>query len=111
MGRYTSSGDMRKLFKAFDTVKNINDTDLEFFVTMSEAEIDGYLAQQYTLPFSNTPPLVRSIASEYATIKALDTSGDVEKDDSSEFSKESGSIFCILDLDILLLFFLFKVFS
>lgn len=72
MGRYTTAGDMRKLFKAFDTVPQITDIDLEFFVTMSEAEIDGYLAQQYTLPFSLVPPVIRSLASEYATIKALD---------------------------------------
>lgn len=84
MGRYTSAGDLRKTFKKIDT-SGLIDTDLDFYITMSEAEIDGRLAPVYTLPFSSTPPLLRSIAAEYSFLKVMDRFQTGMKDKSTDW--------------------------
>jgi len=71
IGEYTSSADLRKLYKKIDTA-NLTDEDLGFFITMAEAEINGCIGQRYTLPFSSTPPLMRNVASELSLVKVLD---------------------------------------
>lgn len=72
MGKYTSSDDIRKLFREVDTVPEFTDTDIEFYIRFAESEVDAKLAARYTLPFSATPPVVRAIATEKALIKVLD---------------------------------------
>lgn len=72
MGKYTSADDIRKLFREVDSVPEFTDTDMEFYIRFAESEVDAKLAARYTLPFSETPPVIRSIATEKALIKVLD---------------------------------------
>jgi len=71
MGKYTEAEDLRKLYREIDSAK-LNDNDLEFYIRFAEAEIDGVLANRYTLPFSETPQLVRDMSAELSLIKVLD---------------------------------------
>lgn len=72
MGKYTTSIDIRKLFRELDTAEDFNDNDIDFFIVQAESEIDGKVAARYTLPFSETPPLIKTIATEKSLIKVLD---------------------------------------
>lgn len=72
MGKYTSAIDIRKLFREVDSADSFTDTDIDFYISFAESEVDAKLAARYTLPFSETPPVVRSIATEKALIKVLD---------------------------------------
>lgn len=71
IGEYTSSADLRKLFKKIDTA-GLTDDDLGFFITMVEANINSCIGTRYTLPFSSTPPVLRSLASELSLLKVMD---------------------------------------
>lgn len=72
MGKYTDSADIRKLFREVDSVPSFTDEDIEFYIRFAESEVDAKIATRYTLPFSQTPPVIRSIATEKSLIKVLD---------------------------------------
>lgn len=71
MGKYTDATKLRKLYKDIDTT-DINDNDIEFFIRQKENIIDLKLAQRYTLPFSSTPPVIETVATECSFIGILD---------------------------------------
>jgi phage gp36-like protein len=71
MGKYTNAINLRKLYKDIDTT-GLVDNDVEFFIKQKETIIDLKLAQRYTLPFSSTPPIIETIASECSFIGILD---------------------------------------
>ena len=71
MGTYTDATELRKLYKDIDTT-GLVDNDIEFFIRTAENEISAKLAMRYALPFSSTPPVIKSIAQEKSFIKILD---------------------------------------
>lgn len=71
MGKYTDATKLRKLYKDIDTT-GVVDNDIEFFIRQKENIIDLKLSQRYTLPFSSTPPIIETIASECSFIGILD---------------------------------------
>lgn len=70
MGDYTNAIDLRKLFKKIDTA-NLNDNDLEFYITMAESVVKGKIAKRYDVTFSAVPPLIRYISAELSLIFVL----------------------------------------
>lgn len=86
MGKYTDATKLRKLYKDIDT-SGLIDNDIEFFIRQKENIIDLKLAQRYTLPFSSTPPVIETIASECSLVGILDryfTSESKSKNDWRE---------------------------
>lgn len=71
MPDYTTVTKVTDLFpKISDT--SITSASIAFYIDQAEAEINGRIAVRYTLPFSLTPPLVETIATELSVIKILD---------------------------------------
>lgn len=71
MGTYTDATEIRKLYGEIDTT-GLVDNDVEFFIRTAENEITARLGAKYTLPFSSTPPVIKTIAQEKSFIKILD---------------------------------------
>ena len=91
MGTYTDETKVRNLYPKLDDVTNLSDKQIEFYVTQAENIINGKISQRYTLPFSSTPPLIESIATEFSLIKLLDrffTAERVSKNDWRNVRKE-----------------------
>lgn len=72
MGAYTDADNVRKLYPHINDLSSITDTQIDFYVDQAEAELNGYLAARYALPFSAVPPLVETLATEYAWVKLMD---------------------------------------
>jgi len=71
MAVYTTVAKVTDLFpKIKDT--QISSASIAFYINQAEAEINGRLAPQYSLPFSTTPALIETIATELSLIKVLD---------------------------------------
>jgi phage gp36-like protein len=90
MPDYTTVTKVTDLFpKISDT--NISSASIAFYIDQAEAEINGKIAVRYTLPFSLTPPLVETIATELSVIKILDrffTSEAKSKNDWRDIRKK-----------------------
>ena len=72
MGDYTTDTKVRQLYPALNDLSSLTYTQVEFFISQAEAEINGRLAARYALPFSAVPPLVAAISTEYALLKLMD---------------------------------------
>jgi phage gp36-like protein len=90
MPDYTTVTKVTDLFpKISDT--GISSASIAFYIDQAEAEINGKIAGRYTLPFSLTPPLIETIATELSVIKILDrffTSEARSKNDWRDTRKE-----------------------
>jgi len=84
MGDYTSAIDIRKLYKKIDTA-GLTDNDIDFYIAMAEAEINGYISTKYTIPISPAPALLRDISSELSLIKILDRFFTAETSSKNEW--------------------------
>ncbi len=63
--RYTTAQELEALFpKVVSTISFTQAEINEIFVTKAEADIDTAISGRYTLPFSSTPPLIRSLAQD-----------------------------------------------
>lgn len=71
MGFYTTAIDIRKLYKKLDT-SGLVDNDLDFYVNLAEAEINGIIATKYSVPVSPAPELLRNVSAELSLTKILD---------------------------------------
>lgn len=72
MGAYTNAENVRSLYPQLNELSSLTDGQIDFYVAQAEAEVNGYLATRYALPFSAVPPLVETVSTEYALIKLMD---------------------------------------
>lgn len=72
MGQYTTDAKVRQLYPQLNDLTNLTLSQVEFYVSQAESEINGRIGMRYTLPFSSTPALIEAIATEYAFIKLMD---------------------------------------
>lgn len=108
MGTYTTAVKVRNLYPELSTATRLTDTQLDFYIAQAENHISAILAVRYGLPFTATPPLVETIATEYALIKVLDrffTSETASKNDWRNIRKADLDkiLKSILDGEILLI--------
>lgn len=71
MGIYTTAA---KVFALYPKLKDmsLSDQQVGFYIDLAEAEINGRIATRYTLPFSTSPAMLESVATEYTLIKLMD---------------------------------------
>lgn len=63
--RYTKAQELKLLFPKLDTGTSLTNTHInDIFVTKAEADIDSAVSKRYSLPFSSTPPLIKSLAQD-----------------------------------------------
>jgi len=63
--RYTNAQELEALFPKIVSITSFTQAEInEIFVTKAEADIDTVLSGRYSLPFSSTPPLIRSLAQD-----------------------------------------------
>lgn len=85
MGVYTTDKKVRDLFPRIDEVPSISEKQVVFFIDQAEPIINGKLAVRYDVPFDPVPPLIESLATEYALIKLLDRFFTQEKPSKSDW--------------------------
>jgi len=66
----SADDDVRKLLKKV-TDAVTSDTDVDYFIARADDYIDARLYQLYNVPFSSTPPIVRSISTHLASYYVL----------------------------------------
>ena len=90
MPDYTTVTKVTDLFPKISET-SITSASIAFYIDQAEAEINGKIIARYTLPFSLTPPLIETIATELSVIKILDrffTSENRSKNDWRDTRKK-----------------------
>ena len=84
MATYTT---VSKVTDAYPRIKETKVTSAEvaFYINQAEAEINGKIAGEYSLPFTATPPLIETVATELSIIKVLDRFFTSEHRSSSDW--------------------------
>ncbi|QDP60253.1 MAG: hypothetical protein Unbinned834contig1000_19 [Prokaryotic dsDNA virus sp.] len=72
MATYTTVPKVYSLYPRVGSLTSVNSQAVDFYITQAENEVNGYLVNNYTLPFSSTPPIIESITTEYSLIKILE---------------------------------------
>mgnify|MGYP003151208534 CR=1 FL=1 len=72
MAMYTTVPNVYSLYPRVGSLSSVNSSAVSFYIDQAEAEINGYLVNNYTLPFSSSMPLVTTLSTEYAMVKILE---------------------------------------
>ena len=72
MHSYTTVGNIYSLYPRVGSMSTINSASVAFYLDQAENEINGYLINNYTLPFSSTPPVIGTLSTEYGLVKILE---------------------------------------
>jgi len=72
MPSYTTVPKVLDLYPRVGSMTSITSSNIAFYIDQAENEVNGYLVNNYDLPFSATPPLVETISTEYSLIKILE---------------------------------------
>jgi len=72
MPTYTTVPNVLSLYPRVGSLATVNSSSISFYIDQAENEINGYLANNYTLPFSASPPLVTTLSTEYSLVKILE---------------------------------------
>ena len=72
MAYYTTVQKVYSLYPRVGSLSSVNSSAVSFYIDQAENEINGYLINNYTLPFSSTPPIIESLSTEYALVKILE---------------------------------------
>jgi phage gp36-like protein len=71
MPRYTTVDNVYSLYPRVGSLSTVTSASVAFFIDQAENEINAYLVNGYTLPFSGTPPIIESLSTEYSLVKIL----------------------------------------
>lgn len=72
MAIYTTVPNVYSLYPRVGSLSSVNSSAVSFYIDQAEAEINGYLVNNYTMPFSSAPPLITTLSTEYAMVKILE---------------------------------------
>lgn len=72
MPSYSTVGNIYSLYPRVGSMTTINSASVSFYLDQAENEINGYLINNYTLPFSSTPPVIGTLTTEYGLVKILE---------------------------------------
>ena len=72
MPSYTTVGNIYSLYPRVGSMSSITSASVSFYLDQAENEINGYLINNYTLPFSGTPPVIGTLTTEYGLVKILE---------------------------------------
>ena len=72
MPSYTTVANFQDLYPRVGSLASINSASIAFYIDQAENEINGYLANNYTLPFSASPPMITTLSTEYSLVKILE---------------------------------------
>ena len=72
MPSYTTVANVQDLYPRVGSLSSINSASIAFYIDQAENEINGYLANNYTLPFSASPPMITTLSTEYSLVKILE---------------------------------------
>ena len=72
MPTYTTVPNVLSLYPRVGSLSSVTSSSIAFYIDQAENEVNGYLSNNYTLPFSSSPPLVTTISTEYALVKILE---------------------------------------
>ena len=71
MPSYTTVENVLDLYPRVGSLSTVTSSNIAFYIDQAENEVNGHLVNGYTLPFSSTPPLIRTISTEYSLVKIL----------------------------------------
>jgi phage gp36-like protein len=69
---YTTVPNVFSLYPRVGSLSSVNSAAVSFYIDQAEAEVNGYCINNYSMPFSSSPPLLSTICTEYALIKILE---------------------------------------
>ena len=72
MPSYSTVGNIYSLYPRVGSMTTINSASVSFYLDQAENEINGYLINNYTMPFSSTPPVIGTLTTEYGLVKILE---------------------------------------
>ena len=72
MPTYTTVPNVLSLYPRVGSLATVNSSSISFYIDQAENEINGYLANNYTLPFSSSPPMITTLSTEYSLVKILE---------------------------------------
>ena len=72
MPTYTTVPNVLSLYPRVGSLASVNSASIAFYIDQAENEINGYLANNYTLPFSSSPPMITTLSTEYSLVKILE---------------------------------------
>ena len=72
MPSYTTVANVQDLYPRVGSLSSINSASIAFYIDQAENEINAYLANNYTLPFSASPPMITTLSTEYSLVKILE---------------------------------------
>ena len=72
MPSYSTVGNIYSLYPRVGSMTTITSASVSFYLDQAENEINGYLINNYTLPFSSTPPVLGTLTTEYGLVKILE---------------------------------------
>jgi phage gp36-like protein len=72
MPTYTTVDNVLDLYPRVGSLSTVSSSSIAFFITQAEAEINGHLINNYTLPFPNGAPIIETLATEYSLVKILE---------------------------------------
>ena len=72
MPTYTTVPNVYSLYPRVGSLASVNSASIAFYIDQAENEINGYLANNYTLPFSSSPPMITTLSTEYSLVKILE---------------------------------------
>lgn len=88
MPTYTTVPNVLSLYPRVGSLASVNSASIAFYIDQAENEINGYLANNYTLPFSSSPPLVTTLSTEYSLVKILERFFTQEVGSKNEWVEE-----------------------
>tara|TARA_R100001443_G_scaffold20068_1_gene31966 strand:- start:24214 stop:24714 length:501 start_codon:yes stop_codon:yes gene_type:complete len=72
MADYTSVANVYALYPRIGSMTSITSSNISFYIDQAENEMNGYLANNYSLPFATDVPIVTTIATEFSVVKILE---------------------------------------
>jgi|TARA_R110002012_G_scaffold139198_2_gene296354 phage gp36-like protein len=72
MAIYTNVPNVYALYPRVGSISSVNSSAISFYIDQAESEINGYVVNNYTMPFSSAPPLLTSLSTEYTMVKILE---------------------------------------
>jgi|TARA_R110000751_G_scaffold68966_3_gene140262 phage gp36-like protein len=72
MSYYTSVANVYTLYPRVGSLSSVNSASVSFYIDQAENEINAYVVNNYTTPFSSSIPTLTTISTEYALVKILE---------------------------------------
>jgi len=72
MPDYTTVGKVYDLYPRIGSMTTITSANIAYYIDQAENEMNGFIANNYTLPFSATVPIIETIATEFSVVKILE---------------------------------------